>query len=179
LAATFHQERLSPPLIAPNLSISPLTVTATADKVVTRSTSGRQSDRSGGVSTSGSNQFNQGKMVPVSGGPDRSERIFFSPPPGGPPKVAQLPETSGTGNIAGTNLADHPFRGSILDTGLSKPSNSKSTDQPIVSVSQVYVPSIVPIGQGPQGPPTLDTMSKATTLPMFKGVSASGSPGGG
>ena len=143
------------------------------------STGGKNSDRNVGVSTSGNNRSPQGKMVPVSGGVDRREQIVFTPPPGGPPRVAQLPEVSGTGNVAGANLADHPFSGSILNTGLSKASSPSGPDLPVVTIPQVYVPSAVPIGQGPQGPPTLDRISTASTLPMFKGASSSGSPGGG
>jgi len=147
------------------------------------STGGNHPDRKLGGSTSSTNQSTPGKFVPASGA-DRREHMFFIPPPGGPPKVAQLPQVSGTGNIAGANLADHPFQGSLLNIGLNSrptPKISKPTpDAPVVlSTTSDFLPSIVPVGPGPQGPPTLDRISTASTLPMFRGASSSGSPGGG
>jgi hypothetical protein len=89
-----------PPLIAPNLSTSPLTVSGNANKVVTH-----------------------GRSTP-------SQPIVFSPPPGGPLKVIQAKDTSASGNISGRNSVENPFHGSILDAGLSKSSSSKSAALP-------------------------------------------------
>ena len=100
----------------------------------------------------------------IMGGSDRSTKIIFTPPP---TIVGVSPSVTGTGNIAGNNLADRTFGPSILSTGLglgSKTSNPSPDTQQLSVAQGGFIRSGVPIGTGPQGPPTLTPWIRITPL---------------
>jgi hypothetical protein len=110
-----------PPLIAPNTKsaalIGPVSDGVPGTQVIKASTStisAAPSTGDGGHLQLSSISKTPGlsDMPSVSG---QSTRVIFTPPP---TIVGVPPSVTGTGNIAGANLADHTFGGSMLDTGL-------------------------------------------------------------
>lgn len=93
----------------------------------------------------------------VNNGTGRGTNVIFTPPP---TIVGATASQSGVGNIAGNNVAERTFRNaersSILDSGLGANPSVPQPDLVSLKAPQNGLqPSIVPVGPGPQGPPTL------------------------
>jgi len=106
----------------------------------------------------------QGTATQSGSATNHSTKVIFTPPP---TFVGVPPSVNGPVNAAAANRAvDGTFGGSIMNTGLTGSGERSKPNSDLPEVAQVhgiFLPSVVPVGHGPQGPPTRNTMGATVT----------------